>query len=611
MAATPLTRVVRTLHGAALRQGGAGLSDGQLLDAFLAWRDEAAFAALVRRHGPMVLGVCQRVLGNAADAEDAFQAVFLVLVRKAASVKPREQVGNWLYGVAYRTALKARICAARRRKHERQVIEMPHPEVAAEERWLDLQPVLDQELQQLPEKYRLPLVLCDLEGRTRRDVARQLGIPDGTLSNRLTQARRALARRLENRGITLSSGALAALLAQHAAGALLPSALLASTLQTVTLVLTSGITAVSPLVAELTEGVLKAMLWNKLKPLVFAVVLATLAAGLGWALPDSAPGTLPSPHPNAPRILKQERASTAKQVPPGRIYFHQGGDLHSAEANGLQWQDHGKFQHQGYQMDSARISPDGKVLAFGNAVLKPTGNKAGIYPPDNLHLSELGKNAPAKLLVQMEGLEFRHWSWSPDGSQIALTTWDAKEMTRNWIVDVKTKTATEVKLPRYRLKDVGEIQMSIQAWAPDGTRFLAAGDGLYLVKTDGTEAKQMIKGLDSIYGGRCQFSPGGSQVLYVVAHRKAKGRSCHLYVADLKTGTTKALVEAENFHDLRARWSPDGKQIAYTATPAGLNGERGAETTLFVIHADGSNTRTVLTDKHGSEAVGLVLTDWR
>jgi RNA polymerase sigma factor (sigma-70 family) len=188
MATGQLTRLVHHLRRAALLRDGAGLSDAELLGMFLSQRDDAAFEALVRRHGPMVMGVCRRILSNLADAEDAFQATFVVLVRKASSVVPRATVGNWLYGVAYRTALAARRANARRASKEKKVRDMPHPEAGPEATWQDLQPFLDQELSNLPDKYRMPVVLCDLEGRTRKEVARTLGIPDGTLSNRLATA---------------------------------------------------------------------------------------------------------------------------------------------------------------------------------------------------------------------------------------------------------------------------------------------------------------------------------------------------------------------------------------------------------------------------------------
>jgi RNA polymerase sigma factor (sigma-70 family) len=257
----------------------AGPSDGQLLERYLARRDETAFAAIVRRHGPRVFGVCRRVLKNAHDAEDAFQATFLVLVTKAASVRPRELVGHWLYGVAYRTALKAKSLAARRSAKERTMApqETHHDEPPAD--WL---PLLDEELHRLPEKYRLPLVLCDLDGKTRKQAARQLGWPDGTLSTRLTRARVLLAQRLTRRGVALVGGA-AALTLGSAASAQVPAALAASTVRAATgFAAGHAAAAVSADVAALTQGVLKAMLLTKLKTvLAAALVLALVALGVG------------------------------------------------------------------------------------------------------------------------------------------------------------------------------------------------------------------------------------------------------------------------------------------------------------------------------------------
>src|SRR5262249_51972641 len=148
-------------------------------------RDEAAIAALVGRHGPMVWGVCRRVLRHHHDAEDAFQATFLVLVRKAASITPREMVANWLYGVAYHTALKARATAAKRRARERQVIAMPEPQVGEQVPLNPLLLLLDQELSRLPDKYRVVILLCDLQGLTRKEAGRQLEMPEGTFAGRL------------------------------------------------------------------------------------------------------------------------------------------------------------------------------------------------------------------------------------------------------------------------------------------------------------------------------------------------------------------------------------------------------------------------------------------
>jgi RNA polymerase sigma factor (sigma-70 family) len=169
---------------------GAGPpSDAQLLRRFAADRDQAAFAALVKRRGPLVLAVCGRVLGTVQDAEDAFQATFLVLARKAGSIRDPELLGNWLYGVASRIARKARARVSKRQMHERQVRLLPSLQAAPVPEIDDLGPVLDAELGRPPEEYRAALVLCYLEGRTNEEAARLPRWPTGTLKGRLARAR--------------------------------------------------------------------------------------------------------------------------------------------------------------------------------------------------------------------------------------------------------------------------------------------------------------------------------------------------------------------------------------------------------------------------------------
>src|SRR5579885_1930780 len=226
--ATGLSVVLRQL------QQAGDLTDGELLARFVATRDEMSFAALVRRHGPMVLSVCRRMLRHDQDAEDCFQATFLVLARKAATVK-RESVGSWLYAVAYRTSLEARAVNARRRMREKQVLEMPQPEVMPSD-VPDWRPWLDHELNRLPEQYRLVIVACDLEGRSRKEAARQLGIAEGTLSSRLARGRRLLAKRLAPHGLSLSGAALATAICEGAVSAQVPAALVSTTTKTAVLV---------------------------------------------------------------------------------------------------------------------------------------------------------------------------------------------------------------------------------------------------------------------------------------------------------------------------------------------------------------------------------------
>src|SRR5713226_8552398 len=166
---TQISKVIQHLRSTLLVRDGADLTDGELLECFVSRKETAALEALVRRHGPMVWGVCRRILRNHHDAEDAFQATFLVLVRKAASVVPREMVANWLYGVARTTALRANAVAAKRRLRERQVRNMPEPEAVQSDLWEHLQPLLDQGLSRLPAKYRVAIVLCDLEGKSHKE----------------------------------------------------------------------------------------------------------------------------------------------------------------------------------------------------------------------------------------------------------------------------------------------------------------------------------------------------------------------------------------------------------------------------------------------------------
>jgi RNA polymerase sigma factor (sigma-70 family) len=285
-------RIMPALRKLALAPQRAARSDGELLTAFVTDRDADAFAELVRRHGRMVLGVCRRVAADATTAEDAFQAVFLVLARRAACVRPREQVGNWLYGVAYRTALKARTVLARRRSREKQVLVMPErtaPPDAAH--WDDIRAAIDEELAALPDKLRLPVVLCDLEGRPQREVAKHLSVPAATLANRLAAARRALAERLSRRGVVLSGGALAGLLGAHGSAHAVPVALAAGTVKAAEALATG--TAVSAFASagavQLSEGVIRMMLLSKLKATAIAVVTAlALTTGVGLGLVPAA-----------------------------------------------------------------------------------------------------------------------------------------------------------------------------------------------------------------------------------------------------------------------------------------------------------------------------------
>lgn len=265
------SRVVAEIRRVVLAGETASLTDAQLLGRFLDHHDESAFAALVHRHGPMVFGVCRRVLHNYQDAEDAFQATFLVLLRRAAQVWPRARVGNWLYGVAFQTARKARVRVARQRQRETHMADPPEPAMPERETWQDVRPVLDQELSRLPDRYRAPVLLCDVEGQTRKEAARQLGLPEGTLSSRLARGRALLARRLTRRGVALSGATLATLTARQAEAVCVPAALACRT---------AGAGVIPEQVMTLTREVLKAMAWSRIKGAALLLLVVGLAVGL-------------------------------------------------------------------------------------------------------------------------------------------------------------------------------------------------------------------------------------------------------------------------------------------------------------------------------------------
>jgi RNA polymerase sigma factor (sigma-70 family) len=259
----------------------ARAGDAELLLRFTAWRESDAFTELVRRHGPMVLAVCRRILGNLHDAEDAFQATFLVLAARPQAVGHPASLANWLHGVARRIALRAQVQAARQRRHDLLGAKPEGIESSPDAVWQDERAVLDGEVARLPNRIREVFVLCCLEGLTHEEAGLLLGIPGGTVASRLSRARERLRERLTRRGIAI--GAVAAALTAIEANAAAPSVALAGLIQAVTAQTTStfsGPGTLSPRVAVLTQGVLKAMWMTKLKMAV-AVVLAFGALGIG------------------------------------------------------------------------------------------------------------------------------------------------------------------------------------------------------------------------------------------------------------------------------------------------------------------------------------------
>ncbi len=312
-----LSAIVEYIRQIARRGPAAELTDGQLLERFIAQRDEEAFSALVQRHGPLVLTVCRRVLNNSHDVEDAFQATFLVLVRKAGSIAKRQSVASWLHGVAHRTALRAKIGMTRRQTLESQVQRPAAPDCMQEVILQDLRLMLDEEVRRLPERYRLPFVLCYMEGKTNEEAAVVLGCPKGTILSRLSRAREKLRRRLTRRGLGLSAGLIATMLSQSAVSAAVPQALAVSTIKAAMAFAgrTAAAGVISAKAAALAEGVLRIMIMTQLK---MAASVALIIGVIGGALvtyqasPDSQEAAKKTDAPKEPTAKLGEVQAKAK-----------------------------------------------------------------------------------------------------------------------------------------------------------------------------------------------------------------------------------------------------------------------------------------------------------
>jgi RNA polymerase sigma-70 factor (ECF subfamily) len=364
------------------------LSDGQLLHRFVVRREEPVFQAIIERHGPMVWGVCRRVLRHHHDAEDAFQATFLVLARKASSVADREKLGNWLYGVAHQTALKARSTRAKRRRRETQVPDRPEPTVAAGGPLDTSTELIDLELSRLPDRYRVPIVLCELEGKSHRDVAEELGWPIGTVSGRLSRARTMLAKRLTRRGVSLSAGALAVLLARESASASVPARLINSTAQAAGQFAAGGAATAglkSASAVALTREVLRAMLLARIKVGVMVIVVAIIAGAGGVWRASRAATAAQEPGESKPVTPSKDSAHNASERLQGvwtGVVAELGGRPPSPSAN--------------VPLPVARIRVRGEELilrglAYGNIV-------AYALSMDNKFLVKLAKKGDANTI---------------------------------------------------------------------------------------------------------------------------------------------------------------------------------------------------------------------
>jgi RNA polymerase sigma factor (sigma-70 family) len=324
-------------------RGADDQSDGQLLGRFVTQQEEDAFATLVQRHGPLVLSVCRRLLAHTQDVEDAFQATFLVLVRKARALDQRGSLAGWLYGVAYRIAIRARAQAARRRAHERQAAHMQTEKAVPEPADLELRELLDEELSRLPEKYRSPVVLCYLEGKTHAEAARELQWPLGTVRGRVARARDLLRRRLVRRGLALPTGLVASVLASGAVSAEVPTVLATATVRAALLAAAGKVTAAGAFSAPATalgEAVLKELFVAKLKTVLAVLLALTVAStGAGILTYQAVRESVPAQVEHRGEVPKSQGNSQVSAPTPTVLYRHE------------------------HEVRSVAFSPDGKTLA--------------------------------------------------------------------------------------------------------------------------------------------------------------------------------------------------------------------------------------------------------
>jgi RNA polymerase sigma factor (sigma-70 family) len=624
----PLSAAVAQL-GRAFHASESEATDGQLLTRFVRTGDETAFAELVRRLGPMVLGVCWRVTADAHLAEDAFQAAFLVLARRAMDVHPREAVRGWMYGVAARTAQKARVMSARRRTREVPTAVLPDcPASQQDETDSDVLRILDAEVAALPDHLRTVVVLCELDGRSRKDAAVRLGIPEGTLSSRLAKARQVLADRLRKRGVALGISGLGWALGQ------LASAAVPLRLASATTALVDGSVPIPHAVAALSQGVLRTMFLTKLKTVAFcAFLLGTACFAMRTALPEAS-----AQEPTKPLIAfaRQEKPADDKKPQPAAKAAGPGTLLLVREEGLIAMTPDGKEGDKltppmdSHGVSRGQLSPDGTRAAFVVNKGKPRPAGGNFDPwPMQLIIQKLGADTPSQA-IDFSSYDSPIACWSPDGKKIAVSTmtvWEPDVAFENVLLDPDTGKSEPLALPDHtRVLD----------WSRDGKTFLVQQCDL---KTKKSRLGIAAKGDKEVavlcdlhdhpwFRAAGRLSPNGKQILLLDADPEDKdarkwGMSNKPYVLDIATKKRELLAEfPENARALGVAWSPDGKKVAYTwvqlhpnalkkdvLKPEDLSVE--TEAFLIVADADGKNAKTISSDKKQLANTIFGTIDWR
>jgi RNA polymerase sigma factor (sigma-70 family) len=604
MPKSALGEVVRYLHRVCAAQVACDLTDRELLERYLASHDETAFSFLVRRHGPMLFQMCRRVLGNAHEAEDVLQAAFLVLARRASSIRRGPSLGSWLYGVAQRIALRARARGTARRRREREAGNMRAARTVDGISCEELHLALTEAIGSLPEKYRAPIVLCYLEGQSHGRAARQLGCPKSSLESRLTRARELLRRQLERRGIGLAAGALATVLAEMSAAAPLPALVTIKIVKAAALI-GAGKSVVGCLSAGALALAEEAMIGIKGKLLLLVIALSLGVSGVGWTTGGFAETAPPG---------ATERKPAANDTPPG---VGRQGQQVAADAYGdplppgvLARMGSTRLR-QSSTIECLAFAPDGKTIASGgrNVYLWDvlTGKmraringesgwyRACDFSDQGLHVVSTGYGQTAQFqLVDpatrkiLRGAELKEPAQvvavavSPGGQQIAL----ARFGPNGFAVQVHDP-ATGQEKARFTFND-GFVRHVV--FAPDG-KTVAACSSSDKVRIHDASTGQAVRELkrdgDKIF--RVAFSPDGR--LLASLSRQPGKLSCEGSIWDLATG--KELHRLTGIaNGSCAAFSPDSCLLA-TGSEAGdeiilWDTAMGKETRrLFTQHSPG------------------------
>jgi RNA polymerase sigma factor (sigma-70 family) len=613
-----LRNILGQLHRLAGREHMGALADAELLERYVQRRDEAAFEVLVWRHGGMVLGVCRRLLGQEQDAEDAFQATFLALARGAGSISQRESAAGWLYRVAWRIARKVR--ASRRTTQPLPDLPLPGGDPTGETVWRDLRPVLDEEVSRLPVKYRVPFVLCYLEGKTNGEAARELGWPTGTVATRLARARQRLRTCLTRRGLAVSTGLLAMALVENAAAAPAPVPLVLTTVKAGLAFAAGGALGegvVAGHVITLTKGALHAMTLDKLKivtPVLLAACLAvTTAAFAAHHVLADRPGPLPAHQVRTADVPKQ--ADTRRPAAPaaGRLLFYRAGHLTLIGPDGKN--EKRVSQNRGaFHPTDGCLSPDGKRVAY--LVVVDKERAVGRDPRRKVYIRGLDQPEPGTDL----GVEAQRVTWSPDGKELVaadVVHGDNPKAVKfvNWLVEVRTKEKTPLKLPDNHM---------VTDWSRDGKHFLTSaldfgkqppGARLCLASRDGSEIRELTDGSQRAFFGR--LSPDARRVLYLAPDPQRKGKELAgllgLFILDVHQRKSVRLLDQPLDGDIMGfAWSPDGKRIAYAWRQAAPAPGQQTESHLIVADRDGRNPVTIATERGDSPGtITIDAVSWR